>query len=209
MAGFHPHDDPYYPNHNNTEWLGEEPENDHPIPVDGHQAEGLADGFDSEPEMVNLSSMTRVPNPNPRPAFQGPMPPWVECLEIWSEEQDQPMSFDGDRSFYNINEGTPADRIFPILVRRVARDEIQGRTTLHSIAEVDANARIHTIRTNRLDHTREKSAKDYETLLQALAESRTDVIKLRVRQRVYERHMLDMERQLAELRDHKKNDRRQ
>ena len=57
--------------------------------------------------------------------------------------------------------------------------------------------------------TREKSEEDYETLLQALAESRTDVIKLRVRQRVYERHMPDMERQLAELRDHKKNDRRQ
>ena len=91
----------------------------------------------------------------------------------------------------------------------MSETRIRGRTTLHSIAEVDANARIHTIRTNRLEHTREKSAKDYETLLQALAESRAEVIELRVRQRVYERHMLDMERQLAELRDHKKNDRRQ
>jgi len=54
MAEFHPHDDPYYPNHGNTEWLGEEPENEYPIPMDGHQAEGFADGSDSDPEVENL-----------------------------------------------------------------------------------------------------------------------------------------------------------
>ena len=54
MAEFLLHDDPYYPNHGNTEWLREEPENDYPIPVDGHQAEGLADGSDSDPEVENL-----------------------------------------------------------------------------------------------------------------------------------------------------------
>ena len=57
--------------------------------------------------------------------------------------------------------------------------------------------------------TREKSEEDYETLLQALAESRAEVMELRVRQRVYERHLLDVERQLAELRVHQRDDRRQ
>ena len=68
---------------------------------------------------------------------------------------------------------------------------------------------MHTIRTNRLEHTCEKSKRDHETRLQALAETRSEVIELRVRQRVYKRHMLDMERQLAELRVHQRDDRRQ
>ena len=54
-----------------------------------------------------------------------------------------------------------------------------------------------------------RSERNHETLLQALAESRAEVIELRVRQRVYERHLLDMERQLAELRVHQRDDRRQ
>ena len=109
--------------------------------------------------------MTLVPNPNPRPVFQGPTPPWVECFETWSEEQAQPMPFSGDRSFYDITEGSSADRILPILVRRVSRNEIQGRTTLHRITEVDANVRMHTIRTNHLEHTHERPERDHETLL--------------------------------------------
>lgn len=152
--------------------------------MDGHQAEGLADGSDSEPKVENLPLMALVPNPNPRLIFQGPTPPWVECLETWSEEQDQPMPFNGERSFYNISEGSSADRILPILVRRVSRNEIQGRTALHRIAEVDANVRMHTIYTNHLEHTRERSERDHETLLQALAKTRAEVIELRVRQRV-------------------------
>ena len=68
---------------------------------------------------------------------------------------------------------------------------------------------MHTIRTNRLEHTHERSERDHETLLQALAETRAEVIELRVRQRVYERHLLDMERQLAELRVHQRDDHHQ
>lgn len=86
MAGFHPHDNPNYPNHGHAGWLGEESVNDHPIQMDGHQAEGLADGSDSKPEVENLPLMAPVPNPNLRPVFHGPTPPWVECLETWSEE---------------------------------------------------------------------------------------------------------------------------
>ena len=40
--------------------------------------------------------MALVPNPIPRPVFQGPTPPWVECLETWSEEHDQPRLLNGD-----------------------------------------------------------------------------------------------------------------
>ena len=68
---------------------------------------------------------------------------------------------------------------------------------------------MHTIYTNRLENTRERSERDHETLLQALAETRAEVIELRVCQRVYERHLLDVERQLAELRVHQRDDRHQ
>ena len=68
---------------------------------------------------------------------------------------------------------------------------------------------MHTLRTIRLEDAHDRSERNHETLLQALAESRAEVIELRVRQRVYERHLLDVERQLAELRVHQKDDRRQ
>ena len=64
------------------------------------------------------------------------------------------------------------------------------------------------LRTSRLEHAHERSERDHETLLQALAESRAEVIELRVRQRVYERHLLDAKRQLAELRVLQSDDRR-
>ncbi|KAL7616187.1 hypothetical protein Lser_V15G03688 [Lactuca serriola] len=98
--------------------------------------------------------------------------------------------------------------IMPILIRRVARNEIQGRTALQRIAEVDTNGGMHMLRTSRLKHARERSERDHETLLQALAESRAEVMELRVRQRVYKRHLLDVERQLVELRVHQRDDRR-
>ena len=81
------------------------------------------------------------------------------------------MPFNGDRSFYDLSNGGSADRILPILVRRVARNEIQGRTALHQITEVVADARMHTLRTIRLEDARERSERNHEDLLQALAES--------------------------------------
>ena len=74
MARFHPHGDPYFPNQGNVGWLEEEPEDDHQIPLVDHQAEGFSDGSDSEPEVNDLLPVAPVPNPNPRPTFQGPTP---------------------------------------------------------------------------------------------------------------------------------------
>ena len=130
-------------------------------------------------------------------------------MEIWSQGQEQSMLFDGDRSFYDLSNEGLAGIVLPILVRREARNEIQGRTALPQITEVVANTRMHTLRTIRLEDARERSERNHETLIQALAESRAEVIGLRVRQRVYERHLLDVERQLAELRVHQRDDRRQ
>ena len=48
MTGFH-HGDPYFPNEGNVGWIEEEPEDEHPIPLDDHLAEGFSDGSDSEP----------------------------------------------------------------------------------------------------------------------------------------------------------------
>ena len=42
--------------------------------------------------------------------------------------------------------------------------------------------------------------RDQKALQQELVATRAEVIELRVRQRVYERHLLDVERQLADLR---------
>ena len=170
MAGFH-HGDPYFPNQGNAGWLEAEPEDDHPIPLDDHHAEGFSDSSDSEAEVNNLPPVAPVTNPNPRQAFQGPTPAWVECIETWSEEQNQPMPFNEDRSFYNTREGGSADRVLPILVRRVSRNEIQGRTALQRIVEVDTNGGLHSLRTSRLEHARERSAADHEALLWALAET--------------------------------------
>ncbi|KAL7589059.1 hypothetical protein Lser_V15G40392 [Lactuca serriola] len=209
MAGFHPHDDLFLPNAVIAGWAGEEPISDHPIPLNDHHAENPSDDAISEPGVENLPQTAPFPIPNPRPAFYGPTPEWVECLETWSQGQDQPMPFTGDRSFYDLSNGGSADRIMPILIRRVARNEIQDMTALQRIAKVDTNGGMHMLHTSRLEHARERSKRDHETLLQALAESRAEVMELRVRQRVYERHLLDVERQLAELRIHQRDDRRQ
>ena len=88
------------------------------------------------------------------------------------------MPFNGDRSFYDLRNGGSTDRILPILVRRVAQNEIQGRTALHQITEVVADARMHTLRTIRLEDARERSERNHETLLQALTGSRAEVIEL-------------------------------
>ena len=96
MARIHPHDDPYFPNEGNAGWLEEEPEDNHPIPLDDHHAEGFSDGSDSESEVENLPLVTPVRNPNPRRAFQVLTRPWVESLETWSQEKNQPMPFNGD-----------------------------------------------------------------------------------------------------------------
>ena len=96
MAGHHPHSNPYLPNEGNDGWFGEEPENDHPIPLNAHHAEDLSDDDNSEPKVKNQPSVAPIPNPNPCPAFHGPTPPGVECLETWSEEQNQPIPFTRD-----------------------------------------------------------------------------------------------------------------
>ena len=119
------------------------------------------------------------------------------------------MLFDGDRSFYDLSNEGLADIVLPILVRREARNEIHGRTTLHQISEEVAYARMHTLHTIHLEDAHERSERNHETLLQALAESQAEVIELRVRQRVYERHLLDVERQLDELSVHLRDNRRQ
>ena len=86
MAGFH-HGDPYFPNQGNAGWLEAEPEDDHPIPLDDHHAEGFSDSSDSEPEVNNLPPNAQNPNLNPRPMFQGPTPLWATNLTTWSHEQ--------------------------------------------------------------------------------------------------------------------------
>ena len=65
---------------------------------------------------------------------------------------------------------------------------------------------MHTIYTNHLENTRERSKRDHETLLQALAETQAEVIELRM---VYKGHLLDMECQLTGMRVHQRDDRHQ
>ena len=72
MAGFHLPGDPYYPNQGIGGWLDEEPEDDHPIPLDDHRAEGFSDSSDSEPEINNQPPL--APNPNPVQHFKAPLP---------------------------------------------------------------------------------------------------------------------------------------
>ena len=125
---------------------------DHPILLNDHHDEDLSDGANSEPEVENLPQTAPVLIPNSRPTFQGPTPKWVEC-------------------FYDLSNGGSTDRILPILVRRVARNEIQGRTALHQITEVVADSRMHTLRTIRLEDAHKRSERNHENPLQTLAEN--------------------------------------
>ena len=83
-----------------------------------------------------------------------------------------------DRSFYDLSNEGLADIVLPILVRREARNEIQGRTSLHQITEVFADAIMHALYTIHVEDARERYERNHETLLQALAESRAEVIEL-------------------------------
>jgi len=67
--------------------------------------------------------MTLVPNPNPRPVFQGPTPPWVECLETWSEEHDQPRLLNGDIRILQNPETTQASFLLIAIESAIRRAE--------------------------------------------------------------------------------------
>ena len=207
MAGFH-HGDPYFPNEGNAGWIDEEPEDDHPIPLDDHLAEGFSDGSDSEPEVNNLPLVGQAPNNNPRPAFPGPTPMWANNLNRWSDEQGQPLPYFGDRTFYNISDGGSADRALPVIIRRIARNVEQGRAAIDRVMEIDANSGVNTVRIRRLEEDMERTRRTNETLQQQLAASRAEVLELRARQRAQDRHLQEVFRQVSDLRDRPRNSHR-
>ena len=175
MAGFHIPGDPYFPNHSNAGWL----EDDHPIPLDDHEAEGFSDGSDSEPEVNNLPPATQNPNLNPCPAFQGPTPLWATNLNTWSQEQGQPIPYNGDRSFYNLTEGGSADRVLPIMVRRISRNTILGQSTINRVLEIDANSGVNTVCIRQLESAHERTLVHNAALQRELIETRAEVKELR------------------------------
>ena len=164
MAGFHPHDDPYFPNEGNVGWLKEEPEVDHPIPLDDHHAEGFSDGSDSESEVNNLPQGVQVPNLNPGPTFQDPTPLLATKLNCWSDEQGQHLPYNGEQIFYNVSEGGSADRVLPIMVRRIARNGEQGRAAIDRVIEIDPNSGDNTVRIIHLEETMERNRRVNETM---------------------------------------------
>ena len=190
MAGFHHPGDPYYPNQGNGERIENDPE------------EGMQEESDSDPENNNLPLTAPIQNPNPRPEFHGSTPLWATYLDRWSREQDQPLPFNGDRSFYNLSEGGSADRALPILVRRISRIGEQGRTTIHRTEENDANTGVNTVRIRQLGLAHGRIVNRNEALQRELTATQTEVIELRARQARHELRMLEMERQLAESKAH-------
>ena len=207
MAGFH-HGDPYFPNEGNAGWIDEEPEDEHPIPLDDHLAEGFSDGSDSEPEVNNLPLVGQAPNNNPRPAFPGPTPMWANNLNRWSDDQGQPLPYFGDRTFYNVSDGGSADRALPVIIRRIARNVEQGRAAIDRVMEIDANSGVNTVRIRRLEEDMERTRRTNETLQQQLAASRAEVLELRARQRAQDRHLQEEFRQVSDLRDRPRNSHR-
>jgi len=207
MAGFH-HGDPYFPNEGNAGWIDEEPEDEHPIPLDDHLAEGFSDGSDSEPEVNNLPLVGQAPNNNPRPAFPGPTPLWATNLNRWSDEQGQPLPYFGDRTFYNVSDGGSADRALPVIIRRIARNVEQGRAAIDRVMEIDANSGVNTVRIRRLEEDMERTRRTNETLQQQLAASRAEILELRARQRAQDRHLQEVFRQVSDLRARPRNSHR-
>ena len=98
MAIFHLPGDPYFPNQGNGGWIDAEPEENHEIPLDDEFEENFPKDSNSEPGVNDLPLVAPIPNPNHRPAFQGPTPLWAENLGRWSQEQGQPLPYDGDEA---------------------------------------------------------------------------------------------------------------
>ena len=201
MAGF-PHGDPYFPNQGNVGWLEAEPEDDHQIPLDDHHAEGFSDSSDSEPEVNNLPPVSQNPNLNPRPAFQGPTPLWATDLITWSHEQGQPIPYNGDRNFYNLTEGGSADRVLPIMVRRISQNSIMAQATINQVLEVDANSGVNTVHIRQLESAHERTLVRNANLQRELAETRAEVRELRAQQARMDRRIRDIERLLSGSRTH-------
>ena len=207
MAGFH-HGDSYFPNQGNAGWLEAEPEDGHPIPLDDHHAEGFSDSSDSEPEVNNLPPAAQNPNLNPRPVFQGPTPLWATNLITWSHEQGQPIPYNGDRSFYNLTEGGSADRVLPIMVRRMSRNSIIAQAAVNQVLEVDANSGVNTVHIRQLESAHERTLVRNANLQRELAETRAEVRELRAQQARSDRRIRDIERLLSESRTHASSSRR-
>ena len=49
------------------------------------------------------------------------------------------------------------DRVLPILVRRIARNDEQGRAAINRIIEVDADAGVNTVRIRHLESVYERT----------------------------------------------------
>ena len=201
MDGFH-HGDPYFQNDVNAGWLEAESDDEHQIPLDDHQAEGFSDGSDSEPEVNNLPQVGQAPNNNPRPAFQGPTPLWATNLNTWSHEQGQPIPYNGDRSFYNLTDGGSADRVLPIMVRRISRNTILGQSSINRVLEIDANTGVNTVRIRQLESAHERALVHNAALQRELTETRAEVRELRAQQARADRRMRDIEYLLSVSRTH-------
>ena len=122
MAGFNLPDNPYFPGQENEGRLDTEPEAEPTIPLNAELAEDFPEDPKLEPEVENLPLEAQIPIQKPRENFHGLTPLWVESLETWNQEQDQPIPYNGDRSLYNVSEGGSTDRVLPIMVRRIARN---------------------------------------------------------------------------------------
>ena len=118
---------------------------------------GFSDGSESEPKVNNLPQVGQAPNNNPRPVFQGPTPLWATNLNTWSHEQGQPIPYNGDRSFYNLTNGGSADRVLPIMVRRISRNTILGQSSINRVLEIDANTGVNTVRIRQLESAHERN----------------------------------------------------
>ena len=129
-------------------------------------------------------------------------------MNRWSQEQGQPLPYNGDRSFYNLIEGGSADRVLPILVRRIACNDEQGRVALNRIMEVDADAGVNTIRILHLESSYERTQNQNATLQRDLTATQVEIRELRAQQAMTDRRMRDMERRLSESRTHSSGSRR-
>ena len=140
--------------------------------------------------------------------FQGPTPLWATNLITWSHEQGQPIPYNGDRSFYNLTEGGSADRVLPIMVRRISRNTIMAQATINQVLEVDANSGVNTVHIRQLESAHERTLVHNAALQRELAETQAEVRELRAQQARSDRRVRDIERLLSVSRTHSGSSRR-
>ncbi|KAI3752013.1 hypothetical protein L2E82_23112 [Cichorium intybus] len=194
--------DPYFPEEGNRGWLNEGPEEEpeevpkeEPEEVSEEEDQWEDEDSDDEPEVINPRYPTRdIHAPPPPPAFQ-------------SREQGLRPPYGMSHDYFDLSEGGSADRAFPVMIRRISRQEEWIRATSSQVMDVGATAEVAVARLRRLDETHDHTSgrvdsleEDGRTAMGMFREAFVRISESEERIRDVERRAEEAEQEAADLR---------